>query len=533
MASKKPFRIQVWELLTRTPYVSKDTFEKAVTQAIENQRRSQILERTEVENKITEPEYDYNLLVRYSLGNEVLRTVHETIIKEVTRNKWQVKPKWESKCDLCGAEFDSKKEECPQCKSKQLREPDPEQKQVLEAFIEDPNPDDEMDDIVKSVLRYQLSVDDWYLSIQYAKPDTPLTVYVEDSVTMRIVADKFGRLGNNEWFCPICTREFPEQSHPKDQLCTVHPDVQLKRTAFVMLKNGFVKARFAKDEMLHSKMDVWLPSLYGNSKIVSCLRIVLSITAMDKFNLDNYATGKLAQMIVFEGMTMDEANDIAKQVEVQKNLVKAESPAGLTSSRLSTLFIGSKGTGGTTKIDAMPPSEKMQSLDWWKLWREAVCAVYGVTPIFTGVIEQGKTGNNPRMQIDVNNNTTEMYQHGFEDPFNNVIVPKLGVTDWEFKFNPVEEKDEMQDITILQTKVETVIRASNAGMNAELTDEGDVKISGKPKPFQPFQQFGQQGEGDQKPAFEGKKPFQTEEVFATEKGLRKKTWIVTEVDKDD
>jgi len=532
MVSKKPFYIRVWETLTRTSYIRKDTFEKAVHSAIENQRRSQILERTEVENKVTEPEYDYNLLVRYSISNEVLRTVHEAIIKEVTRNKWEVKPKWMSKCDLCGAEFDSLKTECPQCKGTELREPDPEQKQILEAFLEDPNPDDEMNDIIKSILRYTLSVDDWYLSIQYATHEVPLTTYVEDSVTMRIVADKFGRLGNNEYFCPICTREHPEKAYPKTEHCTEHPTIELKQTAYVMLKDGFVRARFAKDEILHSKMDSWLPSLYGNSKILSCLRVVLSITAMDKFNLDNYATGKLAQMIVFEGMTMEEATDIATQVEKQKNLVKAESPAGTISSRLSTLFIGSKGKGATTKFDAMPPSEKMQSLDWWKLWREAVCAVYGVTPIFTGVIEQGKTGNNPRMQIDVNNNTTEMYQHGFEDPFNNVIVPKLGVTDWVFKFNPVEEKDEMQDITILQTKVETVIRASNAGMDAELTDDGDVKISGKPKPMMPFQPF-RQGEGDQKPAFEGKKPFQTEEVFATEKAVRKKTWIVTEVDKDD
>jgi len=273
------------------------------------------------------------------------------------------------------------------------------------------------------------------------------------------------------------------------------------------------------------RVDPWLPGHYGNSKVVACLRVVLSILAMDKFNLDLYSTGKLAQIVILHGLQQSEVNKLVAEAKVQRDKLEEDPNTQIVMNKLRTLFLGTK--EGATKIDSMPPSEKMQSLDWWKLWREVVGSIYGVTPIFSGVVESGKTGNNPRMQIDVQNNTTEMYQKSIEDPFNNALVPKLGVTDWLFAFNPVEEKDEMQEITVLKTKVETVIAASNAGFNAELTDEGEVRISGKPKPPEPMldpRKYLVKPEGDE--AFGEKKPFSEEEVFGQEKGKKGHSYIV-------
>jgi hypothetical protein len=129
------------------------------------------------------------------------------------------------------------------------------------------------------------------------------------------------------------------------------------------------------------------------------------------------------------------------------------------------------------------------------------------------------------MQIDVQNNTTEMVQKSFQDPFNTIIVPKLGVTDWKFTFNPVEEKDEMQDITILNSKLDALQKAVNLGLTAELTDEGEVKVSGKPLTLEektalnaPFQAENKPSV-EAKPSYEQKNPFKRTEIFSTEKAV--------------
>lgn len=129
----------------------------------------------------------------------------------------------------------------------------------------------------------------------------------------------------------------------------------------------------------------------------------------------------------------------------------------------------------------------------------------------------------------------EALQKAFADPFNNTVAPLLGVSDWVYKFKPLEEKDEAQDMAILQSKLIAIQTAINLGMEAELTDEQEVKISGKPLSLEEKQQrqmdmMKQQAENapnGANPAFDGKKPFKKENVFANEKAKAKK-WLVIE-----
>ena len=503
-----------------------DGVKKAILEKQDSSRRSPIREDIYGQiNKVIDVPYNYHVLMHYGWQNEVLRQVHDAIIREAVRNRWTVKAKWQSKCVMCGMEYRVAKLKCEECGGK-TKKPDLEQKEVLKAFIDDPNPDNEMCDIIKSVLRYMCAVDDWWFSIQYAdlKAERPLTIYVEDSRNMRVVSDDKGRLGNGEYFCPTCTTDNPGKLYQKGQRCKKHPEVELKETAYVYVSGDEVKARFAKDEILHSMQDPLLPSLYGNSKEISCLKMIMSIFAMDQFNLTTFSKGKLAQILCFSGMSQEQANTLQEEAQKQVDKQEYDPQTGEKVASLLTLFLGAT-EKGVTKVNAMPPSDQMQSLDWWKLWREAVCSIYGVTPVFSGINEKGQTGNNPRMQIDVQNNTTEMYQKAFEDPFNTVIVPKLGVTDWIFEFNPVEEKDEMQDITILNSKLDALTKAVNLGLTAELTDEGEVKVGGKPLTLEEKNEMRMEQMQENKPsveenpAFHTKKPFKQEEIFPTQKGV--------------
>lgn len=488
-------------------------------------------------NNIISLPYNYQTLINLWLNNEVTRTVGEAIIKEVEKKAHMIQAKWQCKCNVCGSEFKNEKKVCSECDGTDFTYPDPLQRQIAEAFDKRPNSDNTVSQINESLLRYMLSVDDHWVSYQAGNISTlkAPTIQVEDSVYMRVVwTEETGRIGNGEYFCPICTREDPAASYNLGEHCVKHPDVKLQETAYVYDKGG-VKARFARDEIYHGMIDPWLPGFYGNSRLISALRIVLSVAAMDRFNYDNYSTGKLAQILVFMGLSQPDANDLAVQVKKQIDSFGVDGKE----EQLRTLLIGGK--DGVAAVDAMPPSDKMQSLDWWKLWREAYCGLYGVTPIMAGIVDSGKTGNNPRMQIDVDNNTVEHFQASIEAIYNTFIYPKLGVTDWEWVYCPIEEKDEIQEVTVLNSKLDAMAKAVNLGLDVELTDEGELKVSGEPYSLEeknqmqmdqfaaqaklkPQQDSGNEHEQKDKPGFQNEKPFTTEKAVAGE-------WLVTKLEK--
>jgi hypothetical protein len=527
-------------------FFSRGTRTDAYEEIMNDQRRSQIYP-YQLQNNVIEPEWDYNLLMKYSRYNEDLRTTHEALIKEATRNSGSVKPRWMSKCLVCGTKYQTEKEKCPnkECNRAETIKPDLNQKQLLEAFIEDPNSTDEIKDIMISCYRFMFGVSDWYISMQPSNLEklTPFTIQVEDAAKIRLCVDKYGNLGNGEYFCPKCAVEHPNETWVEGKSCP-HCGGETKETAYIYIGDGPERARWAKDEMLHSNFDPNLPSKYGLSRVISALRAVMCTDVMDQFNYDNYSDGKLAMMLGFEGLDQASVNSLMDTIKKQQNKPEYDSNMRRWITRkLRVLGIGMP--KGLVKVDTMPDAEKMQNLEWRKLWRETVNGIYGVQDVVAGSQQQGTTGQNPRMKIDVNNNTTEMVQHAFTDPFNNVIVKALGVTDWVWECNPVEEKDEAQDVAVLQAKLTAIQTAINLGMDAELTDEQEVKISGKPLSLEEKQKQAmdtmrqqseiaaknnpaQEGDKSKDTAFESKNPIKKENVFANEKATKEK-WIVTKV----
>ena len=538
--AKRPNIIKRW--FNRRGLFTSSDLVKAISavKAADSRRTPVMLFESYGYGQIMDTPYNYSTLIKLSLGNEVLRSNHEAIIRESTRNNYDIKERFACKCKDCGTEYPVIKKKCisPECESTSFSYPDYKQKQIAEAFLKSPNRDDTVEQINESLLRYMLSTDDYWLSFEPTDIENlvPSRIYVEDSCYMRVVWDEAkGTIGNGEYFCPICVREFPTECYSKHEQCKRHPDAELKETAYVYAYGTEIRARFSHEEIYHNMAHPWLPSFYGNSLIVSGLRILMSIIAMDNFNFDNYSTGKLAQILVFMGLTQAEADDLALAVKHQKEMasvqertiaqrISGDNPQ--EAAKLRTLFLGGK--DGVTAVNAMPESEKMQSLDWWKLWREIFGSLYGVSPVFTGIMESGKTGNNPRMQFDVQNNTSEFYQHKVNDVYNSFVFPKLGVTDWVFEYNPLEEKDEAQDETIMSLKLANIEKAISLGMTAELTDEGEVKISGDPISYEEKQarqaeMFEKQAQTQPK---EGDSGFKKESTFTTEKG---KAWYVKEV----
>ena len=137
------------------------------------------------------------------------------------------------------------------------------------------------------------------------------------------------------------------------------------------------------------------------------------------------------------------------------------------------------------------------------------------------------------MVIDVENSVAEMYQKSLTDVFDENLWPKyLGVTDWVWRFNPVEPRDELLDARIKQLNVDTGIKATKAGLTPEIEESGHLQVVGtfqKPEP-EPWQEGQQRGEAGMEVKLPGEQVSGVEEPWK-KKGLKKgRSYIVTELE---
>jgi len=428
-------------------------------------------------DQLVQQPWPYRLLKQYANRHPFLRIVHGAIIREAIRNRWDAQEKFAKKCVTCGQEFQEALTACPDCGADGLlRDPNPLEKKRLEAFLADPNRDDELVDIIRSLLKDNLAVDDWYLSVKHLGAHQ-YAIYNEDAAELFICADTHGRLGNGVWFCPACWQPAQHETiYPAQGRC---PDCDgvLKETAYVQKVEGTIKARFGRDEIIHGNSDPWLPQLYGNSKVMAVLQELRSALAMSSFNFDTYASGHLAKIIFMEGEDQSKATELGKAAREQAEKVEIDAWTGRIGRKIRNLFFGSRGK--VTVTDVMPEPEKMQSLEWNEYWFvKIVGAIYGVQPVMMNAPTQGPGGYFQRMQVVVQNDTTRGEQAMVEDALNEQLLPLLGIHDWEFRFNEIEPRNEMELAQIWQVKVAAGAAAVQAGLQAELTDEGELKISG-------------------------------------------------------
>lgn len=469
--------------------------------------------RSESPDLIVPPAWDYVGLMRLSHHHPVVRFVHEAIIRECTRNWGEVQPNFKWRCDACTHEHQTEVTVCEECGGSALSEPDPLQKKTLEQFIDRPNRDDEWRDIIVSLFRFSLGVSDWYVYVDESLSSIPLDdvgligrdlstrvlqIYVEDSRYIRVAADeKTGRLGKLEFFCPACYNGENDEPVYDANYYRTHDGMcrgpngkagcggELIETCYVWVQGdgAQIRARFGRDEIIHGSSDPQLPHLYGIPKLVAALRPANVLLHMDRFNLEHYATGKTGKLVVFSGVRQEAANQISSDIlnQVETRVDRSLTTGQRAAPKISTPFIGlEESDASVAVVDAMPDSEKMQSLEWYQEYIERVCSPYGVTPKFEGIAEAGQAG--VRMEIDVSNDTARMYQQEFEEAFRDKLWPRLGVTDWSWLFNPIEERDELLDARILDMNVHSVIAAANAGLDAEMKEDGSVTIAGKPVP---------------------------------------------------
>ena len=270
----------------------------------------------------------------------------------------------------------------------------------LRQFFMSPNPDDMGDEWLESLLFDLVLFGDAYLELDGTG----------DSSTNEGENWNFG--GDLQAIWPIPAEQMklvPANQTPKP------PEM-----AYVQDISGNTR-RFSADKIIHI-CKFKQGRGYGQSPLIPLLE-----TISGQLSLSNYMnalyTGTLPKTILNVG---DISNSEMKSMLalIEQQLAGGKSPFGL---------IAINGGTGFNLHRLLDTTREGAQLDLLYYYREEICAVFGIPPMKLGWVQTGKLAN-PEQQLDSWYDVVESYHARVSAMINNKIMPKLGITDWKFKF---------------------------------------------------------------------------------------------------
>lgn len=311
---------------------------------------------------------------------------------------------------------------------------DQQQLEKVRQFFQNPNPDDMGDEWLESLLFDLILFGDAYLEM--------------DGSNDRVSED--GKEWNYDgellavWPIPAETMKIiPANQTPKPP-----------KMAFVQSINK-EKRKFDANKVIHIAKFKQGRS-YGSSPLIPLLEVIAG-----QLNLSNYLnmlyTGTLPKTILNVG---DISNGEMKAMLglIEQQLAGGKSPFGL---------IAINGGSGFNMHRLIDSTREGAQLDLLYYYREEICAVFGIPPMKLGWVQTGKLAN-PEQQLDAWYDVVESYHSRLSSMINNKVLPRLGITDWKWKFVSIRPSRETE-------RAETLKAQANAV--ATLRQEGAITIN--------------------------------------------------------
>ena len=171
---------------------------------------------------------------------------------------------------------------------------------------------------------------------------------------------------------------------------------------------------------------------YGTSPLIPLLNVIAG-----HLNLSNYLnelyTGTLPKTILNVG---DISNSEMKAMLglLEQQLSGGKSPFGL---------VAVNGGSGFTMHRILDSTREGAQLDLLYYYREEICAVFGIPPMKLGWVQTGKLSN-PESQLEAWYDVVDSFHRRIEAVINNRLMPLLGITDWVFNFVSIRPSREAQ-----------------------------------------------------------------------------------------
>jgi len=454
---------------------------------IEKEARSIVPESVTTYGFLQEPPYDPFTLQLVADRHWVVRTCIDKLKREAVRKGFRWEPKYETKCDSCGAEYDFQplSESCPDCESTSISKPDKEQLVRCDRFLDHPNPQFTMMDVLERNAGDLLTFDDFYVST--GTKATALEVWPEDVRFMRIEADKKGRLGGRT-FCPVGedTKELGKETelfnpldYPSGAACPNNDGGTLKAMAFAQTYGGNVVAAFSKEEVLHDNLFATGTRLFGNPKIHAIQTQVQAMALIDTYQKESFEKAKTPKNVfVYKGFT---DADLARVMKQQEEAKRFNAMADMHIPIPPQIGSG-QGNMGIEVVRGIDTPLITGSIQFLQYYEKAICKTFGVDPASIGEETPGKLGSaqEESKNSGVSQEAIQQIQVQLGEAWDRFLKLKFPeIKDWKFTLETAYEEEESKIWETKLVEMQAGKTATEAGLDIIIDEDGTLKISGE------------------------------------------------------
>jgi hypothetical protein len=344
------------------------------------------------------------------------------------------------------------------------------QKEVLEKLLEDPSAGDS--DIsgmefIKAMVRQVEIYDDCWVSVvyDYVRDESGELVgkqvkqlWIEDAKKMRFMTDRFGRFQDLMRMNPITRKTTNELFDPDDGTTTVP-------VAYVFEDDEEGEIPFARDEIIHFNKYSSSARLYGQSPILGLARKIETGLAIERYQnkiyrLERPPKGFLDIPNVDEKGLTRLGEYIAEETKRNPNFVP--------------IISSGESSSGARFVPVMPNMSELEMLPYLEKINSDINAAYGVMPLAVGDTTGIGGLNAEGEQITMMDRTIMETQECIELGFGNKLLEIMKITDYEFKFEEINEENEQIKLQNLSLKADIITKFQAVGIELDLDPDGEI-----------------------------------------------------------
>ena len=344
------------------------------------------------------------------------------------------------------------------------------QKEVLEKLLEDPSAGDS--DIsgmefIKAMVRQIEIYDDCWVSVvyDYVRDESGELVgkqvkqlWIEDAKKMRFMTDRFGRFQDLMRMNPITRKTTNELFDPDDGTTTVP-------VAYVFEDDEEGEIPFARDEIIHFNKYSSSARLYGQSPILGLARKIETGLAIERYQnkiyrLERPPKGFLDIPNVDEKGLTRLGEYIAEETKRNPNFVP--------------IISSGESSSGARFVPVMPNMSELEMLPYLEKINSDINAAYGVMPLAVGDTTGIGGLNAEGEQITMMDRTIMETQECIELGFGNKLLEIMKITDYEFKFEEINEENEQIKLQNLSLKADIITKFQAVGIELDLDPDGEI-----------------------------------------------------------
>ena len=400
-------------------------------------------------NQLIEPPFD-QLYVEYLADNySHLRTVIQKIAAQVVAKGWIIE----------AVDDEENKSE--------------DQKKSIESLITNPSQgsaDINGSEIIKAMVRQLEIFDDAWVSIIYERVVSESgetmgkrvkELWIEDTKKMRYNTDRFGRFQDTDRFCPLCRKGTGAAKHCDNSPCN-DADTALIAYTFQDEESDIY---FARDEIIHFNKYSSYARLYGNPPILSLAKKIETALAVEVYQNKVYMLERPPKgFLDIPGHNEDSLTRLGEYIAEET----ARNP------NFIPIISSGEGKSGANFVTVMPDTTEMGMLPYLEKINNDINSAYGVMPLAMGDTAGIGGLNAEGEQITMMDRTIMETQAVIEEGFFKPLLKLMNVTDWELKFNPINEDNEQMELSNLTQKLEIIRGFQELGITIDMDENGEL-----------------------------------------------------------